>query len=176
MPPGFMLQGRIDQVAVELNLLTHDWRKNWRSMERSGRITFLAALATVISVFLPWVSKPGLPYGPGILCGGGVHLALSIFAMYLLTSRKRLLRRMNRRGRLNRSLRLWLRRIAMWHIFLGGASTLTSILFLLYYGYLKRQLPVGAVAIHWGFYVSLFFGAGLAFGGWSHFSRFPQES
>ena len=58
MPPGFMLQGRIDQVAVELNLLTHDWRKNWRSMERSGRITFLAALATVISVFLPWVSKP----------------------------------------------------------------------------------------------------------------------
>ena len=85
MPPGFMHQGRVDQVAIELNLLTHDWRKNWRAMERSGRITFLAALATIFSVFLPWVSTPTMPYTLGVLSGGGIHLALSIFAIYLLT-------------------------------------------------------------------------------------------
>lgn len=176
MPPGFMHQGRVDQVAIELNLLTHDWRKNWRAMERSGRITFLAALATIISVFLPWVSTPTMPYTLGLLTGGGIHLALSIFAIYLLTSRKRLLERMHRRGALNRSLRLWMRRIAIWHIFLGSVSTLTSISLLLYYGFLKRQPGFEGVEIHWGFYLSLFFGAGLAFGGWTHFSRYPQDS
>ncbi|MBL92532.1 MAG: hypothetical protein CMH56_12075 [Myxococcales bacterium] len=176
MPPGFMHQGRVDQVAIELNLLTHDWRKNWRAMERPGRITFLSALATMVSVFLPWVSTPQMPYSLGILSGGGIHLALSIFAIYLLTSRKRLLKRMNRRGSLNRGLRLWMRRIAMWHIFLGSISTLAGICFLIYYGFVKRQHGFESVTIHWGFYVTLFFGAGLAFGGWSHFSRYPQES
>jgi len=176
MPPGFMHQGKVDQVAIELNLLTHDWRRNWRAMERSGRITLLAAVATIVSVFLPWVSLPSMPLGLGILTGGGIHLAASIFAVYLVTSRRRLLKRMQRRGRLNRGLRLWMRRIAMWHILLGGVSTFASIVLLFYYGFLKRQPGFESVEIHWGFYGSLFFGAGLAFGGWNYFSRYPQDN
>jgi hypothetical protein len=174
MPPGFMHQGRVDQVAIELNLFSHDWRKSWRSMERSGRITMLAAVGTMLSVFLPWVSTPHLPYGLGILTGGGIHFALSVFAIYLLTSRKKIIKRMLRRGKLNRSLRLWMRRIALWHIFLGAASCLASMFFLVYYGFLQRQ-PDFEIKIHFGFYLSLFFGGGLAFGGWSYFSRYSQE-
>lgn len=174
MPPGFMHQGRVDQVAIELNLFSHDWRKSWRSMERSGRITMLAAIGTMLSVFLPWISTPHLPYGLGILTGGGIHFALAIFAIYLLTSRKKILKRMLRRGKLNRSLRLRMRRIALWHIFLGGASCFASLIFLLYYGFLQRQ-PNFEIKIHFGFYLSLFFGGGLAFGGWNYFSRYSQE-
>ncbi len=174
MPPGFMHQGRVDQVAIELNLFSNEWRKNWRTMERSGRITMLAALGTIISVFLPWLSTPSMPYGLGLLNGGALHFALAVFAIYLLTSRRRILKRMQRRGKLNRSLRLSMRRIALWHIFLGSTSCFASFIFLLYYGLIKRQAQLD-IEIHFGFYVTLFFGAGLAFGGWNFFSRYSQE-
>ena len=175
MPPGFMHQGRVDQVAIELNLFSHELRKNWRRMERSGRITMMAAVGTIISVFFPWISTPTMPYGLGILNGGALHFAMAVFAIYLLTSRRRLLKRMQRRGKLNRSLRLSMRRIALWHIFLGSAACLSSLIFLIYFGFLKRQAQL-EIDIHFGFYATLFFGAGLAFGGWNFFSRYSQEA
>ena len=55
MPPGFMPRPR-GSSGDRAGLFSHELRKKWRRMERSGRITMMAAVGTIISVFFPWIS------------------------------------------------------------------------------------------------------------------------
>lgn len=163
--------GVVDEVAVELEELLRDARSGWRRLETSDRITFVAALSTLLGVFMPWVSDPAHPTFPqlGLFAGGIVHAALSIAAIGLVVKRAR--GRYDARGMRipKREAIAAARRASLWHILLGAASTAFGVYFLVVI--ILSRAPDWVVTPRIGLYWTLISGTGLSYGGFARFLR-----
>jgi hypothetical protein len=164
-PPGV-----VDDVAVELEELIRDARSGWRRLEGADRITFVAAVSTMIGVFLPWVSDPAHPFPQiGLFAGGVVHAALAVVAISLVVRRGR--GKFDARGMRvgKREAHDAARRASLWHILLGAASTGLGVYFLVLL--ILGRSPDWGVKVHFGLYWTLLSGTGLSYGGFARFLR-----
>jgi hypothetical protein len=156
----------LDEVAVELEELLRDLRAGWRRWAASDRITFVAALATLVGVLLPWTSDKGHVFQLGIVAGGAFHAALAVAAIALVVARGRRFdergERLSGRERATRG-----RRASLWYLLLGATSTVLCAYFLVIYG-LQRSAQTG-LEIRFGLYVTLAAGMGLSYGGFARF-------
>lgn len=158
-----------DKLAVEVDDLYRELRSLWRHLDFADRITAIAAANTLLGVLLPWVSYPHAPHLLGISSGGSLHAALASSAIWLIL-RRRTYSKPPPPGVPARPLRIsLLRRIALWHILLGAMSTILGVYFLLAWGFAKTADV--SIRIHFGFYWTLVFGAGLSYGGYARFAE-----
>lgn len=158
--------GLLDEVAGELDELFRDLRGGWRRWPAPDRITFAAAVSTLVGVLLPWTSEATRGFQLGVQAGGSFHAALAIAAIALLVTRSPTYEarqeRLSARERRSRA-----RRTSLWHLLLGAASTLLCMYFLVGYG-LQRGAVAG-LEVRFGLYVTLAAGMGLSYGGFARF-------
>jgi hypothetical protein len=159
--------GMLDWVAMELEELLRDGRAFWAETSAPGRVAFLACIGVAMGVFLPWVSDPAHPAQLGLFSGGVLHLALVAFTLFLMMHQTKLVRGVApRQSRQEIAARG--RRVALWQILIGGASTLLAIGAFVFFG-AQHAPPQWPVRIRYGLYLTTFFGMGLAYGGLMHF-------
>lgn len=154
----------LDQLAIELEELIRELRFGWRGLPAADRLTTGCALSVFAGVLMPWVSDPAHSLRTGLLSGGVVHLGIAVLSVWLVL-RSSALRglRMTRRDELAQH-----RRISLWLVLLGAASTGMGAYLLLLYGVQKSaDWPV---QLHLGLYWTLVSGTGLSYGGYARFS------
>lgn len=163
-PPPPAPRSALDDLAVELEELVREMRFGWRALSTADRVTTLAAISVLAGVLMPWVSDPAHSLRVGLLSGGVIHFALAVMALVLLR-RSSALRglRMTRRDEVAQH-----RRISLWLVLLGAASTLAGAYLLLLYGVAKTD--TWPVQLHFGLYWTLVSGTGLSYGGYARFS------
>lgn len=163
-PPPPVARGALDELAVELEELVREMRFGWRGLSVADRVTSLAAVSVLAGVLMPWVSDPAHSLRVGLLSGGVIHLGIAVVALALLR-RSSALRglRMTRRDELAQH-----RRISLWLVLLGAASTVAGAYLLLLYGVSKTES--WPVQLHFGLYWTLVSGTGLSYGGYARFS------
>ena len=154
-----------DDVAVELEELIREMRRQWRRLHSADRITLLAAVGTIAGALMPWVSQPGRALQIGILSGGLLHVGLAVASIAMVVTRGDALSRPSLDDTGRRS-----RRRSLWHIIIGAVSTFLGMFFLVLYGLEKG--PGHPVDVHFGLYWTLACGTGLSYGG---FARFGQS-
>ncbi|HEY4222067.1 MAG TPA: hypothetical protein VGO62_12010 [Myxococcota bacterium] len=163
-PPPFYPERRpsmLDEVATEIEELWRDLRSGFRRWPLADKITFLAAVTTLVGVMMPWISDKTHAFSLGITSGGSLHAGLAVAAVALLVSR-------GKRGGAGKGERLaTARRTSLWHLLLGATSTLLCLYFLVIYG-LQRSAATG-LEIRFGLYVTLSAGMGLSYGGFARF-------
>lgn len=159
-PPA---RSALDQLAVELEEMLRELRFGWRGLSGADRVTAACAVSVFAGVLMPWVSDPAHSLRVGLLSGGVLHLGIAVVALALVT-RSAALRglRMTRRDELARH-----RRISLWLVLLGAASTVAGAYLLLLYGLSKS--PTWPVRLHFGLYWTLVSGTGLSYGGFARF-------
>ncbi len=160
-PPA---RSALDDLAVELEELLRELRFGWRGLSGADRVTTGCSVSVIAGVLMPWVSDPAHSLRVGLLAGGVLHLAIALVALALV-GRSSALRglRMTRRDELAQH-----RRISLWLVLLGAASTIAGAYLLLLYGLSKT--PDWPVQLHFGLYWTLVSGTGLSYGGFARFS------
>lgn len=156
----------LDDVAIELEELLRDLRAGWRRWAAADRITFSAALFTMVGVLLPWTSEPERGSTLGVAAGGAIHVALASAAIALIVGRGR---RLDARGErlVGRERESRARRASLWHLLLGALSTVLCAYLLVAYGAQRATVP--GLEIRYGLYVTLAAGMGLSYGGFARF-------
>lgn len=167
----------IDDVGVEAEEFLRENGALWARFSVADKISFVSACLVLVGTLLPWLWRKNEEVVLGVGCGGVVHAALAVYAMWLLFDRERNAPSWSDDRGVRPTphmMKKKARRTALWMLLLAMVSTFAGIWFFFVYGAIRRY-EVPTVDISVGLYVTLAAGLGLSYSGFAYFWRGGRE-
>ncbi len=148
----------IDHLKEEISFCLREIRYSLTFLTKADIGALILSVLMAMSIFFPWVIKPGVIRVIGVLCGGSVHLILALLicreAFKLISSEQK-----GYQHEIFLELPALRKRVGLGYILYGFSSVLSCIIYLFYFSSLRDSL--GFLDIRAGFYLCLLCGIGI---------------
>lgn len=154
----------IFDVALEFESLVFGIKQSIGTLSSGDKIALASTLGLFCGVMLPWLSKNGDQTLNGFDCGGIFHLILATWSFFVILGMSKKSLRAKSREQSSPKGVVGLGRYSLILMIIGAISLLLGIVLLCYFG-AQYWIWHQQIDIRYGFYLTLFFGFGISFGG-----------
>ncbi len=148
----------MNRLVPDLSMRLNEIRYLLTFLTKADKAALIFSGLMLLSIFLPWLSHPGLLTLTGLMSGGGIPSLLAIYTMHKSFQVADYHQKSFRENSLS-SLPIRLRRVSMSYLLVGFICTLFTIITLIYF--LSQQGTFALLDIRAGFYLTLCCGFGI---------------